>query len=343
MTNCTVVDNFAADRGGGVFATNAYARLTMANCVLWGNGAPSGPELAVIQRDNDRCSVTVSYSDLSGGPEGVYGEGDYTLHWGAGNIDADPLFADSAGDDYRLTSQSPCIDAADNDALPGNLAADLDGNPRSVDDPGTGDTGNGMPPIVEMGAYEFQGGLVAQLDIRPGSCPNPLNRKSQGVLPVALVGTDELDVTQVDLDSLVLTRADGVGGGVTPLMGPPGPRIRVQDVATPFAGELCDCHELDGDGIDDLAMKFRTPEIIAALELSTLPGGTSIELNLSGVLLDQTPFSARDCVVLVPHGSGAGALPAKNELSDADVNAPGVDTPDPRVGGPRSGPTARLR
>ena len=59
--------------------------------------------------------------------------------------------------DYRLTAASPCIDAADNTAVPTDINTDLDGNPRFVDDPDTPDTGNGDPPIVDMGAYEFQG------------------------------------------------------------------------------------------------------------------------------------------------------------------------------------------
>ena len=31
---------------------------------------------------------------------------------------------------------------------------DLDGNPRFRDDPATPDTGHGVAPIVDMGAYE---------------------------------------------------------------------------------------------------------------------------------------------------------------------------------------------
>ena len=41
---------------------------------------------------------------------------------------------------------------------------DLDGNPRFVDDPDTDDTGHGTPPIVDMGAYEFQVPCAADLD-----------------------------------------------------------------------------------------------------------------------------------------------------------------------------------
>ena len=45
---------------------------------------------------------------------------------------------------------SPCIDAADNDAVPAEVATDLDGNPRIVDGDDDGEA------TVDMGAYEFQ-------------------------------------------------------------------------------------------------------------------------------------------------------------------------------------------
>ncbi len=79
---------------------------------------------------------------------------------GDGNIDADPLFVDPEGDEanLRLLAGSPCIDAADNTAVPPGVETDLDGNPRFIEDPDTPDTGNpdGINPIVDMGAYEFQ-------------------------------------------------------------------------------------------------------------------------------------------------------------------------------------------
>ena len=55
-----------------------------------------------------------------------------------------------------LQPDSPCIDAADNTAVPKGIDTDLDGNPRFVDDLCTDDTGDGESPIVDMGAYEFQ-------------------------------------------------------------------------------------------------------------------------------------------------------------------------------------------
>jgi hypothetical protein len=135
---------------------------TLTNCILWGNTAPSGPQIY-----NFQSSLTVNYSDVQGG------------HSGTGNIDADPCFVDADGEDnivgteddnLRLLADSNCIDAGDNMAVPADTAdldddgdtsertpLDLAGNARFTDDPAIVDTGNsaaGYPEIVEMGAYE---------------------------------------------------------------------------------------------------------------------------------------------------------------------------------------------
>jgi hypothetical protein len=144
------------------------------------------------------------------------------------------------------------------------------------------------------------------LDIKPGSCPNPVNVKSRGKLPIALTGGEAFDVTMIDYATLALGRADGVGGSVAPLAGPPGPHTTIDDVATPFQGETCDCHEMTGDGIDDLAMKFSTPDVVATLELDVLAPGETVELVVSGNLLDGTPFEASDCIWLVPPADSDG-------------------------------------
>ncbi|MHC4589736.1 MAG: hypothetical protein ACYTAQ_10460 [Planctomycetota bacterium] len=151
---------------------------------------------------------------------------------------------------------------------------------------------------------------VVALDIKPGSCPNSFNRNSNGVLPVALVGTGAFDVTSVDISSLEISRADGVGGSAAPNEGPPGPHTVIEDVTAPFAGETCECDELLADGIMDLSMKFWANDVVEALELDDLPAGEFVELELSGTLLDGTEFAARDCIRLVPPGdmNGDGAV-----------------------------------
>ena len=145
----------------------------------------------------------------------------------------------------------------------------------------------------------------ASLDIKPGSCPNPLNPGSHGIVTVALVGSLGFDVGQVDESTLRLRRSDGLGGEATPLPGPQGPRSHVADVATPFLGNPCDCHDAGGDGIDDLVLKFRTEDIAAALGLACTAPGDELELELIGELLDTTAFAARDCVRLVPVGAAS--------------------------------------
>ncbi|MCH7847842.1 MAG: right-handed parallel beta-helix repeat-containing protein [Planctomycetes bacterium] len=131
LINCT----FSGNIPGAVMYSVQLSSPTLTNCIVWGNGGVgfSGPDLP-----------TVAYSDIEGGYDGL------------GNIDADPLFVDPDNGDLRLLPGSPCIDAANNNAVPKGIDIDLDGNPRFVDDPDTDDTGFGDPPIVDMGAYEFQ-------------------------------------------------------------------------------------------------------------------------------------------------------------------------------------------
>ncbi|MCH8151464.1 MAG: FG-GAP repeat protein [Planctomycetes bacterium] len=176
------------------------------------------------------------------------------------------------------------------------------------------DDGNDVAGAVWILFLE-PGVITADLDIKSGSCPNSFNRSSHGVLPVALVGTDTFDPTEVDLSTVLLSRADGVGGSVAPNEGPPGPHSEFEDVASPFDGQPCDCHELEGDGFTDLSMKFKTDDVVADLQLNDLPAGDLVELILSGDLLDGTPFSGRDCIRLVPPGTPPGLLAVGSNLS----------------------------
>lgn len=136
-------------------------------------------------------------------------------------------------------------------------------------------------------------GLEVPMDIKPTSCPNPFNIKifeeepnnsksmRGGVLPVALLGTDFLDVNDIDPATLLLE-------GVAPV------RYNYEDVTTPVVGEDCECTTDGPDGFRDLTLKFRSSDIAAAL--GPVSGGDYIELTLTGNLYDGTPFVTRDCV-----------------------------------------------
>jgi hypothetical protein len=69
-------------------------------------------------------------------------------------------------------------------------------------------------------------------------------------------------------------------------------------VATPFEGELCDCHWLKGDGIMDLSMKVYGKDLVDVLQLKDVAGQT-VELTVTGKMKDEfggTPIIGKDCV-----------------------------------------------
>jgi hypothetical protein len=92
-------------------------------------------------------------------------------------------------------------------------------------------------------------------------------------------------------------------------------RSNIEDVATPFDGELCDCTEEGSDGFDDLTLKFNKQEIIEALENNNdiLKGGDTLILTLTGEFLDGTPFELEDCIIITPVGGGRKAPAAGSD------------------------------
>lgn len=139
--------------------------------------------------------------------------------------------------------------------------------------------------IVEV--YEIGIGV----DIKPQSCPNPMSVKGKGVLPVAILGTEEFDVTTVDPASVQLE-------GVAPL------RWSLEDVATPYEGNFNGyCHDLGPDGYLDLTLKFNTQELVAAL--GGVVDGEILVLQLTGNLKEEsggTPIRGEDVVVILVNG-----------------------------------------
>ncbi|MHC4527249.1 MAG: SUMF1/EgtB/PvdO family nonheme iron enzyme, partial [Planctomycetota bacterium] len=117
-----------------------------------------------------------------------------------------------------------------------------------------------------------------EVDVKPGGCPNPLNLKSRGVLPVAVLGTEEFDASAIDPASIRLA-------GVAPV------RSGLEDVSASVAdGNECDCTETGADGFVDLTLKFKTPEIVEELLIThgELARGDVLELILTGNLSDGT-------------------------------------------------------
>lgn len=137
----------------------------------------------------------------------------------------------------------------------------------------------------------------ASLDIRPSVCPNLINRDVRGILRVALVGDVDFVVSHVELASLELSRADGVGGSVAPWLSQHRPfRARLVDIAAPAVSGLCST--FGADGIRDLRILFGQAAVVTRLELGALEPNATVEICLSGQTTDGTSFSACDHAIV---------------------------------------------
>lgn len=141
--------------------------------------------------------------------------------------------------------------------------------------------------------------IECAVDIKPGSCPNPLNVKSKGVLPIAILGTEVFDVGSIDLNTVRLV-------GVAPV------RSDYEDVGTPFypfigKEDKLDCTELGADGFLDLSLKFDMQEIVQAIETSgeEVVDGKIMTLPLTGNLLVEfggNAISGEDVIIILKKG-----------------------------------------
>ena len=138
--------------------------------------------------------------------------------------------------------------------------------------------------------------LACPIDIKPESCPNPLNVKGKGVLPVAILGTEDFDATQVDPATVELE-------GVLPL------RWALEDVATPYGGDPIDpaeepdcslCTTEGSDGYMDLTLKFDTQEVVAAL--GAVEDGQCLVLTLTGFLFGGEEIVGEDVINIIEKG-----------------------------------------
>lgn len=108
------------------------------------------------------------------------------------------------------------------------------------------------------------------IDIKPGSAANPFNMASKGVLPVALLGSSDLDVNRIDPASLRLA-------GVAPIRQSLG--------------------DTQNDGIADVLLHFRDEDIARLLPDAT--DGEVVGLELTGLLTDGTPIKGTDSITLL--------------------------------------------
>ena len=178
ISNVIISGNHAFSYGGALYCSNASPTIT--NCAIVRNNAAeygavyvysSSPQISnTIFRQNDNDLIFdftstpgVTYSDIA----------DARFSWQNGNISTDPLFEDIETGDYRLSSNSPCI----NTGNPSPEQKDPDGSRNDMGafgGPGAAAWGTDIPMIPvpyqeeshwqDLGLY---GGQISSLAIDP--------------------------------------------------------------------------------------------------------------------------------------------------------------------------------
>ena len=162
--------------GAPYFLTPGAAKATIINTIVW--DCSTSLNLVDSPSANLPGSIaTIRYSNVEGGQGSASVSANSSLTWEPSNINANPLFANLAGNDYHLTAGSPCIDAGtavnevvtitNHAGLMTNLTFvvtnDLDGLPRPLDGDGDGTA------AFDIGSYEL---LLATADSNGDGVPD---------------------------------------------------------------------------------------------------------------------------------------------------------------------------
>jgi hypothetical protein len=168
LINCTLSGNKSIYNDIGGIHIHTESSINIVNSIIWENSP--------YEIDADAGSIMVSNSLLKGGTNGIHLlGGENSLYWLNGNIDADPMFVDTANGDYRLQEGSPCVD----NGIQDTMIIYNNGQDTLI-----------VPPMAyigsapDMGAYEFDPTSAIQTTFKDGipkefilnqNYPNPFN------------------------------------------------------------------------------------------------------------------------------------------------------------------------
>jgi hypothetical protein len=156
-----------------------------------------------------------------------------------------------------------------------------------IDPPDLGQLGGGLLTIVgdcllcagPASFFRIEGSLTAivepfavEIDIKPGNGLNPINVRSNGVIPVAILGSDTFDVLEVDVTTLAFGPAGAIGAAPAHTVG----------------GHQADVND---DGLTDLLSHYRTQE--------TGIGAEDTEACVVGETFDGTTFESCDEILVI--------------------------------------------
>ncbi len=121
--------------------------------------------------------------------------------------------------------------------------------------------------------------VEVDVDIKPGSNENPVNIKSNGVLPVVVPGTADFNIAGINQTT-----------------------IRLNETCEPLR---CSYEDVNDDGYMDLVLKFETRDVVNCLPESCNDGDI-VTLVLTGELLNNTSITGSDDVRVLIKGNGKG-------------------------------------
>jgi hypothetical protein len=188
-TSATIANNTVAFNASGLLSPSFYGLPTPQHNCLYGNTRCDYSSVTDPNGTDDNISADPLLVPLP--DAGLDGE------WGT----PDDIFGD-----LQPLSGSPCIDAGDNAGVPADtidldddgdttepVPFDLAGSSRFADDPLTPDTGAGTPPIVDVGAYEYQPDWLGDIEdaVMALDLPRGIERSLQAKLAAASRALDD--------------------------------------------------------------------------------------------------------------------------------------------------------
>ncbi|MCK4655206.1 MAG: hypothetical protein KAU01_12260 [Candidatus Cloacimonetes bacterium] len=117
LENLTIFGNISLE-GGGIFC-NSFSNPKLYNSILWNNT----PQEICFHKFGD-IKITIGYTDLEGAEEGIKTNNNGSIFFQVGFINVDPMFNNPEFNNFRLQSESPCINAGN----PAEEYNDVDGS-----------------------------------------------------------------------------------------------------------------------------------------------------------------------------------------------------------------------
>lgn len=151
LVNCTIASNFNATAATPAGLAGAWRGVTT-NSIFWNNNGPAAAQAGQIENPS---AGALRHNTIQGWTGSLGG----TLNNGS-----DPQFVDLDGldnipgngdDNLNLVRLSPLIDSGRNtDVAAAAQSADLSGAPRFLENLGVANTGTGVAPYIDRGAFE---------------------------------------------------------------------------------------------------------------------------------------------------------------------------------------------